>query len=308
MSDPELVAISFEGVSKLFGRGGMALNEVSFTVRRGARIALLGPNGAGKTTAVRILSGAVRPTAGAVTILGARAGSAQHPQAKRRVAFVPQDPGVYRDLTVVEYLDLVRDLYGRGDPDGTISETELAVFRNVTLARLSGGFRRRLVLAGALMVDPEVLILDEPTSSFDPAAREAMHAVLGQAMSARTSVLCTHDLREAERFCDEVLVLVGGRVLLRGSLDALRSRTRPAIRVVGSQPGRALCERLTRQGFAARSDGEEAVLVEVDDLRRSAAAVVRALSSDGIDIYECTPVTVSLEQIYLDALRGRLDP
>lgn len=308
MSDDKSVVISFEGVSKRFARGGWALHDVSFAVRRGARIALLGPNGAGKTTAVRMLCGAVRPTAGAVVILGARAGSVQHPQAKRSVAFVPQDPGVYRDVTVAEYLDLVRGLYGRGDRDGIVREMDLSPFRNVPLSRLSGGFRRRLVLAGALMVDPEVLILDEPTSSFDPAAREAMHAMLGQAMTGRTTVLCTHDLREAERFCDEVLVLADGRVLLRESLDGLRHRQLPAIRVVGSQPSAVLCERLARHGFTARTDGDDPVLVEVDDVRRGAAAVVRALSGDGIDVYECTPVTVSLEQIYLDALRRKTAP
>src|SRR5215210_7373046 len=109
-------ALRFEHVSKRYGSAGpLALDDVSFAVARGARTCLLGPNGAGKSTSIRLLEGALRPSAGSVTLLGAAAQSAAYLQARRRTGIVPQSPGTYADLTTAEYLELARDLYGRGN-------------------------------------------------------------------------------------------------------------------------------------------------------------------------------------------------
>src|SRR5207248_9339308 len=133
--------LAFEGVSKRFGRGVLALDDVSWSVRFGARVCLLGPNGAGKSTSIRLLEGALHPTAGRVSLLGAAVNGADYLAARRRVGMVPAGPGMYPDLSVEDYLELARRLYGRCNFEQVIDTMGLTRYRQRALADLSGGYQ-----------------------------------------------------------------------------------------------------------------------------------------------------------------------
>src|SRR5205085_2287447 len=158
---------------------------------------------AGKSTSIRLLEAALRPTRGSVALLGADIDSANYLSARQRTGIVPQGPGMYADLTTLEYLTLARDLYRRGDVPKTVEAFGLGEHADKRMTQLSGGFQRRVVVAAALLAEPDVLLLDEPTVGLDPLATHDVHQMLSQAMRTpgRTTLLCTHNLAEAEALC-----------------------------------------------------------------------------------------------------------
>ena len=294
-------AIAFEGTSKRYRNGTLALREVSWSIPVGARACLLGPNGSGKTTSIRLLEGALSPTTGWVSLMGCEVNGPGYADARQRSGVVPQNAGMYADLTTFEYLELVRRLYRRGDVTAAMGSFGLAEHRDKRLAQLSGGFQRRVVLAAALLSEPELLLLDEPTVGLDPVAAHEVHEYLGTAMRGRTTLLCTHNLAEAQALCDDVIILRGGEVLLHEPLDALRQRQKPRTRLVARQPVDALLAAVRARGLpASLEDG--AVIVAVD-ARADAPALLRALLAQGLDVYECTPLTASLEDVFLEEVR-----
>jgi ABC-2 type transport system ATP-binding protein len=295
-------ALAFESVTKRYRNGVVALNGASWSIPIGARTCLLGPNGAGKSTAIRLLEGALRPTAGSVTLLDTTPDAPEYADARRRTGIVPQSPGMYADLSTREYLDLVRRLYRRGDVGRVIDAFGLGPHQQTMLASLSGGFRRRLLLAAALLSEPEVLLLDEPTVGLDPVAAHDVHAFLASAMQGRTVLLCTHNLAEAEALCDDVVILRAGRVLLHEPLAELRRRVAPRLRLRARQPVGTVVAALGRRGLVAHVDGDAATVNL--DARQAAPELLRELLADGIDVYESVPLEASLEQLFLDVVRG----
>lgn len=295
-------AIAFEGTSKRYRNGTLALSEVSWSIPAGARACLLGPNGSGKTTSIRLLEGALAPTTGWVSLLGTEVGGRGYAEARRLVGIVPQNAGMYTDLTTTEYLELTRRLFGRGDVARAIDGFGLGDHRHKRLAQLSGGFQRRLVLAAALLSEPEMLLLDEPTVGLDPVAAHEVHAYLATAMRGRTTLLCTHNLAEAEALCDDVVILRGGSVLLHEPLAALRQRQQPRARLAARQGTVALTDALRARGLSPTVDDGGAVLAPID-AEKDAPALLRDLLANGIDVYECTPVTASLEDLFLEVVK-----
>jgi ABC-2 type transport system ATP-binding protein len=206
-------AIAAAGISKRYGRRD-ALRDVSFEAAPGEVVAVIGPNGAGKTTLLSILAGIQPPTAGTVS------------RPPREVGWVPQHPAVYAKLSVAENLRLFARLERVADPDAAVrlmlAETGLADRAGDELARLSGGNRQRVNIAVGLLADPPVLLLDEPSSSLDPRQRERLwEFVGGLAARGRAVVFSTHNVGEAERYADRVLVLADGEVLFTGTPAAL---------------------------------------------------------------------------------------
>jgi ABC-2 type transport system ATP-binding protein len=293
-------AIAFQSVTKRFRSGTVALREVSWSVPDGARACLLGPNGAGKSTSIRLLQGALQPTRGSVELLGAAVGTDAYLDARLRTGIVPQGPGMYPDLTAGEFLTFAADLYG-ARPDRVIEVLGLGDHLRTRMTQLSGGFQRRLVLAAALVGEPAVLLLDEPTVGLDPVAAHDVHEFLREAMRGPTTLLCTHNLAEAEALCDEVVILREGRVIVQGRLEELR-RSKPRLRLAAHQGARAVLSALDGLGATATVQGD-AVLLETTDPEAEAPRLLRRLLGAGLDVYECTPVRATLQDLFLEAVR-----
>jgi ABC-2 type transport system ATP-binding protein len=197
-----------DSISKRYGARD-ALREVSFEVTGGEKVAVIGPNGAGKTTLLQILAGALQPTSGTVS-----AG---------RVGWVPQQPALYSKLSVAENLRLFARLEKVADVERTVArmleQTALGDRCDDEVGKLSGGNRQRVNIAIGLLGDPQVLLLDEPSAALDPRQRERLWQFVGAL--GTTVVFSTHDVGEAERFADRVLVLADGDLLFTGTPSEL---------------------------------------------------------------------------------------
>jgi ABC-2 type transport system ATP-binding protein len=210
-------ALRAEGVGKRFG-AREALRDVSFAAAAGELVALIGPNGAGKTTLLQILAGALPTTSGRVAL------------GPRRPGWVPQQAAVYGKLSVAENLRLFARLEKVPDVEGAVArmldQTGLRDRADDAVATLSGGNRQRVNVAVGLLADPAVLLLDEPSAALDPRQRARLWAFVGGlARGGTTVVYSTHDVAEAERHADRVLVLAEGELLFDGSPAALFQAT-----------------------------------------------------------------------------------
>jgi ABC-2 type transport system ATP-binding protein len=211
-------------VADLYKRYGdvKAVDGVSFEVAHGEVFGLLGPNGAGKTTTVEMLEGLRSPDSGLLEVLGIDV--ARNPDAlKERVGVTLQTAELYPKLTVVEVLDLFRSFYKRSLPTEQLIEfLDLAERRNAQTRQLSGGQRQRLAVALALVNDPDVIFLDEPTTGLDPAARRSLWDLVQKLQAqGKTILLTTHYMEEAEVLCDRLAIMDHGRILAMGTVKQL---------------------------------------------------------------------------------------
>jgi ABC-2 type transport system ATP-binding protein len=281
MSAP--VAISVRGLRKAYG-SLEAVRGIDFEVARGEVFGLLGPNGAGKTTTVEILEGYRERDAGEVEVLGADPANAGG-EWRERIGVVLQSSAMYETLTVAEMLHLFSGYYREPRPvDEVISLVGLEEKRDERVRRLSGGQRRRLDLGLALVGDPQLIFLDEPTTGFDPRARrQAWETIRGLRGLGKTILLTTHYLDEAERLADRVAVLAQGRIVasgtpaeLTGAVPATEIRYREnghevvletdePTRVLHDLTGRALAERRELEGLVVRRPSLEEVYLALTD-------------------------------------------
>jgi ABC-2 type transport system ATP-binding protein len=204
-----------QGVTKRYG-DRVALREVSFTAAPGERVGVIGPNGAGKTTLLSIMAGIQPASSGSVSV------------APRSVGWVPQQPAIYSKLSVAENLRLFARLEKVADPDAAVErmleQTGLRERARDELGKLSGGNRQRVNIAVGLLSDPPALLLDEPSSSLDPRQRERLWEFISALAGGGTTVLfSTHNVGEADRYADRVLVLADGELLFDGSPQDLES-------------------------------------------------------------------------------------
>ncbi len=220
--------IQVEHLTKRYGPT-LAVSDVSFDVQKGEILGFLGPNGAGKTTTMRVITGYLPPSEGRVTV--ADFDVAEHPlEAKRRIGYLPEAPPVYVDMRVREYLAFVARIKGlarrdvRKRVDEVIERTSVADVANRQIGKLSKGYRQRVGIAQALIHNPDVLILDEPTAGLDPKqiieTRELITGLAGQ----HTIVLSTHILPEVSKTCSRVVVISGGKIVAVGTPGELTRR------------------------------------------------------------------------------------
>ncbi len=295
--------IEFVEVEKSFG-DVHALRGVSVMVKRGERVCLLGPNGAGKTTAIRIVNGALAPTNGWAFLFGSNAEDDQFLVAKRRVGVVPQQAGMYREMTCRQYLDFVKEIYGSEPYEHLIDRLSLGDVMDRSSATLSGGMQRRLSLAAALLSSPDLLILDEPSAGLDPIAAHEMIELLKDVSEGRTTLLCTHDLDEAEKLCDSVIILRAGRVLLHQSIAELRKQSTPmlALRTVGDVA--PLRRALEAQGHTVQeTDDTQEVTIAFPQGAQGAPHMLRTLLEQGVDVCECRILRPTLEALFIETVR-----
>jgi ABC-2 type transport system ATP-binding protein len=227
-ADAQAPALAIDGLAKSFV-GKAAVVGLDLVIPRGQFHALLGPNGAGKTTTLRIVAGLLKPDAGRVRILGYDI--ATNPiDAKRSLAFLPDEPLLYGKLKPLEYLEFVAGLWGIA-PDISAPRAEellrwLDLWGNTgeLIEGFSRGMRQKLALAGALIHDPQLMILDEPLSGLDAAAaRQVKDLLVERVRKGYTVVLTTHILEIAERLAERISIIQGGRIIAQGSLDELRA-------------------------------------------------------------------------------------
>jgi ABC-2 type transport system ATP-binding protein len=278
-------AVTVHGLQKAYGEVE-AVRDVSFEIQVGEVFGLLGPNGAGKTTTVEILEGYRSRDAGRVEVLGADPATAGADW-RERIGVVLQSGSLYAQLTVVEILRLFGGYYERSrDVDEVIGIVELEAKRSERVHTLSGGQKRRLDLALALIGDPELLFLDEPTTGFDPEARRrAWETIRSLRELGKTILLTTHYLDEAERLCDRVAVLRDGEIAALG---------RPG-ELTGALPPTEIRYRLNGEEIVVHTDEPTRVLNEL-----TAEALRRGVELEALEVRR-----PSLEDVYLSLTQER---
>lgn len=225
--EPEY-AIVTKGLTKKY-RSLTAVDHLDLRVRRGELLSLLGVNGAGKTTTVKLLSGLARPTEGDAWLLG-RSIVKETAAAKALLAVSPQESAVARNLTVRENLEFMAGIHGRARDDARakadtlLEKLGLRETADRRAGKLSGGFQRRLSIAMALISEPEILFLDEPTLGLDVLARSELWELVGQLKGSVTILLTTHYMEEAEALSDRVAILGEGRLLFCGSAEEIKEK------------------------------------------------------------------------------------
>ncbi len=222
MVEQSNAALQCRGLVKRFGEL-TAVDGVELTLRPGECFGLLGPNGAGKTTTIEMLEGLSEPDGGTIEVLGLPWGGRHDREIKERIGVQLQDNQIADKLTVWEVLVLFRSLYDKGrDPEQVLSWFELEGKRHTRFHRLSGGQKQRLTLACALVSDPELLFLDEPTTGLDPQARQKVWQLVNDfKQQGGTALLTTHYMEEAAYLCDRLAIMDHGKVIARGSPDEL---------------------------------------------------------------------------------------
>ena len=283
-----------------------AVDGIDFAVSPGEVFGLLGPNGAGKTTTVEILEGLRPPDGGQALVLGVDVATGAD-SLKPRIGISLQTAALYPKLTVVEVIDLFRSFYATSLPtDRLVDMLELGERRNARTKDLSGGQRQRLAVALALVNDPELIFLDEPTTGLDPAARRALWDLIkGLKARGRSVLLTTHYMEEAEVLCDRLAIMDHGRILEHGTVDALISK-RFKERAVRFD----VIDGIDDPSFAAlpavssvMRDGD-AILLYTTDVAATVGAVLALTESRGAEPQNLGIRRATLEDVFLD-LTGR---
>ena len=300
--------------SRAFRREIRALDGVSFRVEPGRLFGLLGPNGAGKTTAVKILLGLTHPTGGAARLQGL---AASDPESRRRVGYLPEGHRFPGYLTARETLrvfgtmsGISREALSRRIPE-LLARVKLADWADVRVRKFSKGMTQRLGLAAALVHDPEVLLLDEPTDGVDPVGRREIRDLLREEAARGTAILVnSHLLSEIELTCDRVAVLRKGRLAAEGTIEELTAGTgrgepegpSKVYKLVASGVDDALLAAFRAEGAGAeRVNGH--VRVTTHDLSQLNGLIDRLRSGGGV-LEELTPVRSTLEDVFVDLVRA----
>ena len=289
------LTIETNGLTKRYGEL-TAVDSVTMSARRGQVYGFLGPNGAGKTTTLRMILGLIRPTAGSASVLGGPAG---HPQTSRRVGALIEGPGFYPYLSGRENLRVLARY--RNLPTATVEaaldEVGLGTRGRNRYRTYSLGMKQRLGVAAALLGDPDVIVLDEPTNGLDPAGMADMRElIVDLARDGRTVLLSSHLLGEVQEICDRVGVIHGGRLLRESTVTQLRGGSSLRVRATPADRAREVAIRLAGPG-QVHPDGDR---LQVDLPAGSAPRLARELVGAGLDVHEIRPVERSLESVFLE--------
>jgi ABC-2 type transport system ATP-binding protein len=302
------LALSVSGLSKRYG-ALQAVDGVSFEVRTGETFGLLGPNGAGKTTTLEMIEGLRSPDAGEITLLGLDAVKERR-QVQEQIGVQLQTQGLWPDLTVEETLKTFAAIFGRSvSIDEIIERMSLAEKRRSLVRGLSGGQKQRLSLATALINDPDIIFLDEPTTGLDPAARQSFWDLIRNLRTGgKTLIVTTHYMEEAEVLCDRVAIMDGGRIMAMDTPRALirnlsfddtvectftdgvednALRNLPAVRDVTSE--------------------DESVLLFTDDVSATLEALMQVRDSAGERVKSLHVRTATLEDVFISLTGRRLE-
>jgi ABC-2 type transport system ATP-binding protein len=294
---------------------------VSFTVDKGRIAGFLGPNGAGKSTTMKILS-CFMPASGGTAHVAGYDVFAQSLEVRRRIGYLPENAPLYPDLSVAAYLDFVAELkgVGRSARRGRVAEVMERCFvtdmQNRLIGKLSKGYRQRVGLAQALLGDPEVLILDEPTIGLDPRQIAEIRTLIRSLAGQHTVILSTHILPEVSMVCDGIIIINQGRIVAQGTEAELVQQVFPTarleVRVSGAAgdvagPLRALPGVVRVEPLAVR-DGSVGFLLESERDRDVRGDLVRLVTGKGWALQELHQVGMSLEEVFIRVIAGEQEP
>lgn len=300
--------IELNGLTKQFD-DFTAVDGVTFSVPPGEVLALLGPNGAGKTTTVRMLAAILRPTMGQARVAGHSV--TEHPQeVRRRVGLLTEHPGLYLRMRGDEYLDFFGRLMGLGADERERRAQELLIYFGMAdaggrrMGTYSKGMRQKMALARAMLHDPSVLLLDEPTSAMDPhSAKLVRDAVLGLRHHQRAIVICTHNLAEAEALADRIAIIRRGRIIALGTFAELKERLlgRPLMELRLTHPADGFVK-LISDLVEVESQGEDWLRYATPNPRKTNPLLLRMLAEHGVEVITLSEVPRSLEDVYLQVV------
>jgi ABC-type multidrug transport system ATPase subunit len=283
-------------LTKEFGRGVRAVDRLNLTVRAGEVYGFLGPNGAGKTTTLRMLLGLVHPTSGSALVLGRPPGD---PVGLSRVGAMVEEPAFYPYLSGRDNLRVLAR-YARVPQDridAALESVDLVDRADDRVRTYSQGMRQRLGVAAALLKDPEVLILDEPTNGLDPAGVGEMRSLIRRlGASDRTVVLSSHMLAEVQQLCDRVAVVSHGVLLAEGTVEDLTGRGAILVRATPLEAARERAERLFGSDRVKVDDGA----LRLDAAESDAPRITRELVLSGIAVSEVRQTERTLEEAFLE--------
>jgi len=306
----EDILLSVRGLSHSFD-GNQAINDINFEIQRGEVVALLGANGAGKSTTLNIITGNLAANAGEVHIGGHNI--ATHPKlAKANLGYLPDTPPLYRELTVVEYLRFAASIHGihkqniASNIEQAIEVCGLSSVVKKLIANLSKGFKQRVGIAQAIIHNPALVILDEPTVGLDPVQMQDIRTLLEDLAKNHSVLLSTHLLAEAEASCNRVMIIDQGSVLLDQSLEEISQSNRVKLRFNGNPtidqlnaiPG---CESVSCSQYGK-------YICRYDDANFLQQVQTQSLENNW-HLYEISSVSGTLEQVFLDiVMRDAISP
>jgi ABC-2 type transport system ATP-binding protein len=273
-----------------------AVDKVSLSVRRGEVYGFLGPNGAGKTTTLRMLLGLIRPTSGDLTVLGRRPGA---PDVLARIGSMIEGPAFYPFLSGRDNLAVMARYAGVGGDrvDETLETVDLASRGGDKFSTYSLGMKQRLGVAAALIKDPDLVVLDEPTNGLDPAGQRDMRRLIRRlGDSGRTVILSSHMLGEVQQICDRVGVINAGRMVVESTVEELRGDSELVIRATPADVVRTTLDQLAYVQSIRTVDDE--LHLRVDE--RQTGEVIRALVLAGVDVREVRRVDRQLEDVFFE--------
>jgi ABC-2 type transport system ATP-binding protein len=314
--------ITVKELTKRYARN-TAVDHISFEVEKGQIVGFLGPNGAGKTTTMRILTCFLPPTSGSATVAGFDV--LEHPlEVKKRIGYLPEMPPLYLEMRTDEYLMFVGKLKGlsgselRQRVDAVCERCAIADVKKKLLGKLSKGYRQRVGLAQAIIHNPEVLILDEPTAGLDPKQINETRDLIKGLAGDHTIILSTHILPEVEQTCQQVIIIDKGKLVATDSVNNLQSRARGAETVLVEVAGRngdvdsaTVQQRLekvtgvSRVVFKEKRQNRNIFEVESQKNRFARGDLARAVVESGWDLNELRATAVSLEEVFLQLTGGQ---
>ena len=308
--------ITVKELTKRYARN-TAVDHISFEIQKGQIVGFLGPNGAGKTTTMRMLTCFMPPTAGTAIVAGFDV--LEEPmEVKKRIGYLPETPPLYPEMRTGEYLEFVGSLKGLRKPelgkrvDYVCERCAVADVRDKLISKLSKGYRQRVGLAQAIIHNPEVLILDEPTAGLDPKQINETRDLIKSLAGDHTIILSTHILPEVEQTCEQVIIINKGKVIATDSVNNLQNRARGAESVIVEVAGRngaldpaAIQSRLEKiSGVSKVLFKEKRETRNVFEVESGKGPVVRgdlarAVVEAGWDLNELRPSAMSLEEVFL---------
>lgn len=304
-------AVEIKNLVKLYGKN-KALKNISFDVKRGEILGFLGPNGAGKSTTMNIICGCISANEGSVSVCGCDV--LENPRiVKSKIGYLPEQPPLYFDMTVIEYLDFVYELKKvKLDKKQHIEEimklVQISDIKKRMIRNLSKGYKQRVGLAQALIGDPEVLILDEPTVGLDPKQIVEIRKVIRQLGKSKTVILSTHILQEVEAVCDSVVIISNGKIVAQNTLEGLAAESggkgRYIVTLIGnSQEAQfelsSMQEVVSVKGLKLGKGSSQFLVEEMPgyDLRE---VLTSRMAEKGFQIAELRSSELSLEEIFIN--------